>query len=975
MARVIGRTLHSTSRLGALACCLALIVLLGVQAPTSASAGVVSAKSASAMLHLGPSASQANIVPLSGHYPVAFILCDFDDWHYEPNSIAYYQKLWTQQNKAGVFSSLADYFHDVSFGQMDLKGSKVLGWFHMTVNPETWYEGGNGNRESVRWLDCVNAAEASGSVDFASLKYRALVAVTPSIEGKITGKGLAAEPALKPGQKRPAPETMTVDSTADWPPAPFLMSLPSTSAFPFGENVRVTKVSGHTLTLTRGFNEGVKQLPGPFAAVPPGGIAVVDSDDDFAYVGPVTVYSQEGAQSCTGLADTFCPKIFVTAPQGAMGYTTLKLGIANLFAGDDLHDGNVNAGVGDSAHEVGHTTGYNHSRVLSTSTTDYNDCYDQMSYNACGLPGFPGEAGPPDGVLNYDAINLEFHGWIPSKAIYNSADRPLKQTTLTLHALSDPNALHALGKSYLDVHIPSHVQIEDVSPNNVNPTIPPTCAGKGYHCVKSQYLTVEYRQRYGFDQSLQEESVNTACGAVAPAVGAVVLHLYAPDPNNNPGQNISYLVDSYPGKKARNGNPVFLPHCAALQPGDDYADPAHNTYVAVNSFDKSSFTATVTVGSSKLTPRLVYSGKLTSFQGQDATLAADLTVGGAPVPDQPVSFSLGGDHCGPVTTDASGYASCQVTDTLGVATWPVTASFAGDSVYNSASAKAAVAVWTPQGFQPQALTDRAPALAYYGGELFAAWLGATGDSIGYSAYNGSSWTPQAFVTWSGGAALTSAAPALAVFDGELYAAWTGKTGNKIYYSAYNGSSWSPQQTVSGSWGSALTNAKPALAVYDGRLYAGWKGKTSDRIGYSAFDGSSWAPQVLLSEKTDYAPAFVGDPSNGSLVIAWTTSSNRINYLYCCVVPVFTISQALTNEAPAMAFMGTDTLYVAWKGMTGDSVAYKASINGGGWTPQAFEPQALTDQGPALAVNGDTLYAGWKAKSANTVGFASANMPP
>jgi hypothetical protein len=31
-----------------------------------------------------------------------------------------------------------------------------------------------------------------------------------------------------------------------------------------------------------------------------------------------------------------------------------------------------------------------------------------------------------------------------------------------------------------------------------------------------------------------------------------------------------------------------LLHKAALQPGDDYADPAHSTYEAVNSFDKSS---------------------------------------------------------------------------------------------------------------------------------------------------------------------------------------------------------------------------------------------------------------------------------------------------------------------------------------------------------------------------------------------------
>ena len=974
MARTIGRSFPSSLRLGSLFSCLALIVLLGAQAPPAAPMDLARMGSSSGGPLLSASLSRPGAVPFFGKYPVAFVLCDFKDWHYEPNSISYYKKLWIQQNKTGVFSSLADYFSDESYGQMSLKGSAVLGWYHMNVNPQTWYEGGNNNRESVRWLDCVNAAEASGHVDFASLKYRAIVVVTPSVQAKITGSGLAAEPKLKPGQKTPAPETMTVDSTADWPPAPFLMSLPNTTAFPFGENVRVTKVSGRTLTLTRGFNEGVKQLPGPFQALPAGGKVVVDSDDDFAYVGPKTVYSQEGAQLCTGApANTFCPKIFVSPPQGAMGYSTFKLGVANLFAGDGLHDGNVNAGVGDSAHEVGHTTGYNHSRVLSSSTQDYNDCYDQMSYNACGLPGFPGEAGPQDGVLNYDAIDLEFHGWIPSKAIYNSADRSLKQTTLTLHALSDPNALRRLGKSYLDVHIPAHVQIEDVSANNVSPTIPPTCSGAGYHCVKSQYLTVEYRQVYGFDQSLREESVNTACGPVRPPVGAVVLHLYAPDPKNNPGQNISYLVDSYPGKKASNRGPVFLPHCAALQPGDDYADPSHDTFVAVNAFDKSSFTATVTVGSSKLTPHLTYSGKLTSFQGQLYSLSADLSVGGAPVPDQPVRLSLGGDDCGPVLTDASGRASCQVKNTLGVANYPATASFAGDSAYKSANAKATVAVWTTQGSQTQASTGEAPALAYYKGNLYSAWDDETGH-VGYSAYNGSSWTPQAVITWSGGEALSNLRPALAVFDGDLFAAWTGETDKKIYYSAYNGSSWSPQKTVSGSWGTALTNQGPALTVFDGDLYAGWRGESSGRVGYSAYNGSSWAAQVLLSDTTDYTPAIVGDPSNGSLVIAWTTSSDHIDYLYCCTVPIFTLPQALTNAGPAIAFMGTDTLYFAWKGKTGDSVAYKASI-GGVSTPQEFEPQALTDRSPVLAVNNDTLYAAWKGNTGNKIWFASATMPP
>jgi hypothetical protein len=401
---------------------------------------------------------------VTGHYPVAYLLCDFSNWHYEPNSLSYYRKLWIDQHPTGTYSSLADFFHDVSFGQMDMTGSTVLGWFHMSVNPETWYTsigGINNQRLSSRWLDCVNAAEASGQIDLGTKEYRAVVVVTPYVKGKITGKGLAAQPKLTKGQKTPAPETMTVDSTKGWPQAPFMMSLPDTKAFPYGENVRVSKVKGHTLTVYRGYNEGVSQLPGPFAAMPAGGKVTVDSDDDFG-AGPQTMYDQQGAQPCTGPVpvppNTFCPKIFLSRPSTVSGpaYETLHIGVANLFAGDNKHDGNVNVGIGDSAHEVGHATGYNHSRALSSSTTDYNDCFDQMSYN-CGLSGLPGEAGPPDGVIGYDAINLEFHGWIPSSAI----EHVKHQETIQLHALSDPRALAYLGGAYLEAQIPAKVKIED----------------------------------------------------------------------------------------------------------------------------------------------------------------------------------------------------------------------------------------------------------------------------------------------------------------------------------------------------------------------------------------------------------------------------------------------------------------------------------------------------------------------------------
>lgn len=157
--------------------------------------------------------------------------------------------------------------------------------------------------------------------------------------------------------------------------------------------------------------------------------------------------------------------------------------------------------------------------------------------------------------------------------------------------------------------------------------------------------------------------------------------------------------------------------------------------------------------------------------------------------------------------------------------------------------------------------------------------------------------------------------------------------------------------MAGSWGSALTSLGPALATFDGGLYAAWKDKSSGRIGYSASHGSAWAPQVVLAEITPYAPAITGDPASGSLIVAWTTSASKIKYIFCCGTSAFTVPQALTNASPAVTFISgypDGTIYVAWKGTTTGSagpVGYEASINGMGFTPQEFVPQALTQRPP------------------------------
>ncbi len=122
-ASTVGQLVRRRKHLVALGCLVAACVTGGqAPVPVASAAGVAGRAGVAgpfgAVGLAAPSRRSPQLTtaaPLTGHYPVAFILCDFDDWHYEPNTLAYYKKLWIQQSPAGTFSSLADYFHDVSF--------------------------------------------------------------------------------------------------------------------------------------------------------------------------------------------------------------------------------------------------------------------------------------------------------------------------------------------------------------------------------------------------------------------------------------------------------------------------------------------------------------------------------------------------------------------------------------------------------------------------------------------------------------------------------------------------------------------------------------------------------------------------------------------------------------------------------------------------------------------------------------------
>jgi hypothetical protein len=98
--------------------------------------------------------------PWRGSIPWSFILCKFSDSTTPPNDVQYYQNMTI----ASGTHSLADYVKAISYGQADLNGSTLHGWYtepHTTAYEVTLGQGNGGANRIKRFNDCVAAAAAS----------------------------------------------------------------------------------------------------------------------------------------------------------------------------------------------------------------------------------------------------------------------------------------------------------------------------------------------------------------------------------------------------------------------------------------------------------------------------------------------------------------------------------------------------------------------------------------------------------------------------------------------------------------------------------------------------------------------------------------------------------------------------------------------------------------------------------------------
>jgi hypothetical protein len=110
----------------------------------------------------------ADASAISGKQPVVVVLCKFKDKTNEPQSAAYYQGMFSE---TGVGSGGAfDYWRDVSYGQLDLTGTVVKGWYELSQTVAEW--------NALTRLQKIDTCATKADADIDFTKYAGVVVLT-----------------------------------------------------------------------------------------------------------------------------------------------------------------------------------------------------------------------------------------------------------------------------------------------------------------------------------------------------------------------------------------------------------------------------------------------------------------------------------------------------------------------------------------------------------------------------------------------------------------------------------------------------------------------------------------------------------------------------------------------------------------------------------------------------------------------------
>jgi Metallo-peptidase family M12B Reprolysin-like len=113
-----------------------------------------------------PSPAMAGPGPVTGNTPWLVLLCKTFDQLQEPQTTSYYSTFFTPAG-AGQ-SGMFDYWRDVSYGQVNLAGSQVLGWY--TTGKTTAQVAADSRPQKLK--DCFDTAKAAN----------------PNLSGSLSGK-------------------------------------------------------------------------------------------------------------------------------------------------------------------------------------------------------------------------------------------------------------------------------------------------------------------------------------------------------------------------------------------------------------------------------------------------------------------------------------------------------------------------------------------------------------------------------------------------------------------------------------------------------------------------------------------------------------------------------------------------------------------------------------------------------------------
>jgi hypothetical protein len=118
-----------------------------------------------ALLQVAPSASAAPSPDVVlGSKPWAVVLCQFADTiGQQPHTVQWYADFVT--HSAPGHDGLWDYWHDISYGKLNLNGSQVItqpgGEWNTLPHTVAYYAGLKGNARLTLWRDCADSAQST----------------------------------------------------------------------------------------------------------------------------------------------------------------------------------------------------------------------------------------------------------------------------------------------------------------------------------------------------------------------------------------------------------------------------------------------------------------------------------------------------------------------------------------------------------------------------------------------------------------------------------------------------------------------------------------------------------------------------------------------------------------------------------------------------------------------------------------------